>query len=140
MVTVKRSTTVNPSNVSKHLKEYLNAKALADEATKRANDMKVRLMDFAEEFGTEDEKGNRWYSVTTLGTIKRERRVSTSLNEDYVMKFLDGHGGDLREDCVRQIEVIDEDALLGKIFEGLITQGEADKMYAVKETFAFRVV
>lgn len=133
---VVKSARVTSRNVSKHLSEYLNMKALADQAAERLAKQKALLMEYVEANGVEDEKGHRWVEVDGVGSIKRERRVSSSMDTDYAEEWLKENG--LYEECTTTIVVLDEDEILAKIFDETIPPKVAKRMFAERESFAFK--
>ena len=70
--------------------------------------------------------------------IKRQRRESTVLNAERVMKLLEDK--DMVADCTTTEVVLNEDAVLAANFEGRITDEEMASLWDTSETFAFYLV
>jgi hypothetical protein len=128
---------VTKHNVGRHLAEYFNAKSLADKATERVRKQRDLLIDYAEEAGVEDDKGHRWVEVPGVGTIKRERRVSVSFDSVFAEAWL--RSKDMYDECTVTVVELDEDVVLGKLYEGDIPEDVGQSMYPTKEQFSLRV-
>lgn len=133
-------------NTFELVKEYISNRLLRERAAKIEDGYKKDLMSVLAESGEEQEGGHRLIVLPTsidFGTksitgIKRQRRVSTSLNEDKVMRYLEKH--DLVESCTTTITVINEDAILAANFDGRIPDKDLKSLYEESESFAFVLV
>lgn len=134
---VRKRTSITKGNLDQHLREFLNTKTLQAQVSERLTQQRDRLAEYAEEHGEPDDKGHHWIEVPGVGTIKRERRVSSHLDEEFAEEWLKSQS--LYDDCTTTIVVLDEDAILAKIYDKTIPKKVADKMYATKESFAFKV-
>ena len=99
-------------------------------------------MTVLEESGEADDKGNRFYHfpepVDGVQGVKRERRLSQSLDEDAAMELIEKHN--LQNSCLENIVVLNEDGLLAANFDGIISDKEMASLYDEKESFAFILV
>lgn len=123
----------------RHLQRYIETKALADEAATRLKKQRDDMIAYVEKRGIVDDKGNAWIEAEGLGRVKRERRVSNVFDVDAAMEYLTSHGGDLYDQCVEMVPVVNEDALLAAIYEETIPDDVASTWYTEKETFALKV-
>jgi len=137
MATKKLSISMTKGTFPRYLQRFLEAKTMAAEATQRANAQRDQLMAFVEHHGIEDEKGNLRVEAPGIGFAKRERRVSNVFDSEFTEKYLKKTKLWLK--ATETITVIDEDKLLGLIYDGTIPDDVAELMYSEKETFAFRV-
>ena len=74
----------------------------------------------------------------TIGGIKRTRRISTPLNWERTIAFLQRKN--MVKECTTTEVVINEDALLAAAFTGRITDEELQTLYDEKESFAFNLL
>lgn len=136
--TLKRpAITISKASLPQHVQRYLDSKKMADEAAARVKQQRDTLIAYAEENGVEDSNGHQWVEVGDFARIKRERRVTTVMDEEFVEEWLKEHK--LWDQCSRIITVIDEDALYAAIYDDTIPQDIADQMFAQRETFALKV-
>ena len=115
--------------------EYENAKSFAESAQKRADELKAQLSATVDSQGTPDDKGNLWLNVGRYA-LKRERRVSKSLNTGNVQTWAEQHG--CWEDVTRIERVVDEDKLLKMAWEIPDIADDIAALYTEKEIWAFR--
>lgn len=102
----------------------------------RTNALKKELSDIVDSFGAPDDSGNKWLRIDDL-QLKRERRVSRTLNLEAVKEWAEANG---HWDEIKQvIEVVDEDKLLGLAWGDESVAEQIEKMYVVKEVWAFKV-
>lgn len=124
--------------------QFLSLKQEITTLSARQNDLKKRCMSEVEKTGYTDEKGNQYLEfpepvesggVSCTG-IKRERRVSTVLDEESAEAFLKRKR--LLEKCQTTITVLDEDKILQLLYEGKISQADLDThVFKQKVNWAF---
>lgn len=127
---------VTKRSFPQHLRRYFETKALADEAAARLKAQRDTLISFVEEHGIEDDKGHVWVESPGVGRAKRERRVTNVFDADAAESWLMEHN--LWDECTETLTVINEDAVLGKIFTEEIPEEVGQSWYSEKETFAFK--
>ena len=115
--------------------EYEKAKSFAESAQKRSDELKAQLSAQVDSNGTPDDKGNLWLNVGNYA-LKRERRVSKSLNTAAVSFWAEQHG--CWEDVTRIERVVDEDKLLKMAWELPELADDIASLYTEKEIWAFR--
>lgn len=130
---------ITKANFGQHLQRFIESKAMATEADRRAKAQRDALNEYVAKRGIEDDKGNVWMEAEGVGRLKRERRVTNVFDADFAEEWLKGHGGDLWDQCTTTITVVDEDALLALIYKEEIPEDIADQMYTEKETWAVKV-
>ena len=135
--TLKRPIKISKATLPQHVQRYIDSKKLADEAAARVKQQRDTIIAYAEEHGVEDSNGHQWVEVGDFARIKRERRVATVMDEEYVEEWL--RKNKLWDQCSRTITVIDEDALYAAIYDETIPEQVADKMFTHRETFALKV-
>lgn len=121
------------------IKLYMDYRKGRESLEKVEGDAKKRLLIWLHDHGEVDEKGSSTFTLPVpiddvLG-IKRERRVSQSLNEDAAFDLIEKY--DLRDSCLETVYVINEDALLAANFAGKIPDEEIAALYSERESFAF---
>jgi len=124
--------------LSRLVDEYIKAKEFSDAAVKRTEEMKKELSNIVDIDGYTDHIGHKWIEVASGVQLKRERRVSVNLDQseaqDWAIK------NDLWDEISIPIRVLDEDALATVAVEHPELQGEIQRLYKEKETWAFKVV
>jgi hypothetical protein len=120
-----------------HLQRFFESKAMADESASRLKTQRDSLIAFVEANGIEDDKGHSWVEAPGVGRAKRERRVSQAFDADAAETWLRKHK--LWDECTETVTVIDEDAVLGKIYDGSIPEKVGEAWYTERESFAFKV-
>lgn len=117
--------------------EFEQAKRFADSAQKRVDDIKKELNDAVLTHGYEDDKGHLWLSVGDI-QLKRERRVSTSFNEEMAEGWARSSG---KWDEVKEVrEFVSEEKMLGLAWSDPALKDLMSDFYRQRETWAFKVV
>ena len=128
---------INKTNFPQYLSRFLQAKAMANEATQRSNDQRDQLMAYVEKNGIEDEKGHVRVEAPGIGFAKRERKSTDVFDAEFAEEYLKKTKLWLK--ATETITVIDEDKLLALIYDGTIPEEVGDLMYTKKISYAFRV-
>lgn len=127
------------NSVVQDVREYVFLKKKIDDLAKEQNSIKARLSDMVDAEGESDDKGHLWYKlpeeVEGYVSLKRERRVSPGLDLEETTRILKEKGLETR--CFRMEPVLDEDAVMACLYEGLLTEEEIDTMFPKKITWAF---
>jgi len=122
--------------VGKLAEEFKKSKEALAVIETRTNALKKELSDIVDTYGAPDDSGNKWVRIDDL-QLKRERRVSRTLNLEAVREWAEANG---HWDAIKQvIEVVDEDKLLGLAWNDEDVADQIEKMYVVKEVWAFKV-
>lgn len=129
---------VDGNYLSRLVDEYLKAKAFSDSAVKRTEDLKKELSNIVDIDGYTDHVGHKWIEVESGVQLKRERRVSVSLDHQAAQEWAEAN--DLWDDISIPVRMLDEDALATVAVEMPNLQGEIQALYKEKETWAFKVV
>lgn len=131
--------TLDAGSLPEYLTEYINNKRLNDELTKRVAAMKATMMAYLEEHGAATEKGHRVIEVDGVGTITRQRSVSTTLDEETAEEWLVKH--DLRDEVIHEvvIEEFNEDDFFKVLYEQKVPQSVVDEFNVVHEKYSFIV-
>jgi hypothetical protein len=109
--------------------------------TKMLNILKKNLSDLVDSDGEPDDRGHIFYTLPDglpYSALKRERRVSKSLDEEVTENILRDKG--LYDECTEEITVVDQDKVLAAHFEGKLTTEEIDAMFPPTITWAFITV
>lgn len=128
---------LDPEYVARLTEEYEKARAFAESAARRADDLKAQLSKFVEMYGQEDEKGNLWLPAGGP-ELKRERRTSRKL--DTVAAEIWAKGNDLWNVVSEVVEQVSEEKLLSLAWETTKYADEIADLYQEKVTWAFKVV
>jgi len=114
-------------------------KEQTDLLTKRQSEIKARLTKVVDELGEVDGRGHITFevddSVSGIKSISKQRRVSQSIDMDVAESILAAK--ELTADCVKQVPVLDEDAIMAAYYQGKLTEEDIDKMFPKKVSYAF---
>jgi len=133
--------TFGQSDLDTMYKEYVHLKKNIDDLTARQNVIKKELSEFVDSNGLEDDKGHKWYDMQEYGGyagMQRQRRVSQTLDEAAAHDLL--RDKDLTARCYELKPVLDEQAVMECLMEGLLTEDDVDTMFPKKVTSAFILV
>ena len=133
------------------MQEYLLDRSMNERASFHADRLKKQLMTVLEQEGEEDTDGHRHLDLPSpleyteyktgkpklkiVTGIDRKKRTTQSLNEERTMAALKER--ELLDRCTEVIVVIDEDAVIGANYEGLIPDDVMEKLYEKTENYAF---
>jgi hypothetical protein len=120
-------------------RSFLRVKNTADMLKKEADQIRDRLAEIVMSTGEADENGSVWLDlpdeIEGIVALKRERRVSQSLDADEAERILESKG--LAARCYKTIPVLDEDEVMAALYEGLLTEADIDTMFPKKVSWAF---
>lgn len=121
------------------VKKFITLKRRIDDLTKEQSVLKTELSNFVDEFGEFDAKGHRVFElpeeIDGYVSLQRQRRVSQKLDPEEAERILKEKG--LTNRCYQLLPVLDEDAVMSCLYEGLLTEEEVDTMFPKTETWAF---
>lgn len=127
------------SSVLSKVQQFVTLKRRIDDLTKEQTELKAFLSDLVDKEGEPDDKGHLWYSldqeVDGYRSLQRQRKVSQSLDMAEATRILKEKGLDSR--CFVMQPVLDEDAVMSCLYEGLLTEEDVDTMFPKKVTWAF---
>lgn len=124
--------------ISEDVSSFYTLKERIASETKMLNILKKNLSDLVDSEGEADDKGHIFYDLPDglpYSALKRERRVSKSLDEEKTEEIL--RSKELYDECTEQITVVDQDKVLAAHFEGKLTEAEIDAMFPPTITWAF---
>lgn len=136
----KQSLELEGLDVERYARQYLDEKLAADAAKTRVERMAKNLKAYLESHGIEDEKGHRWVDAGEVGQLKRERAVSTSVDEEAARSWLKEIGKTKQVIKKVWVEEFDEDEFFGLCHDMGLTSEEVDAMMITNETFRLKVV
>lgn len=124
------------------INQYLQFRKGREGLQKNEDIIKKSLMELLADEVDPDEKGNRVFDlpepVDGIKGVKRERRVSQIMDENYALELIKKYG--LEATCLQTITVINEDGILAANFAGDIPDDDISALYSEKESFAFVLV
>lgn len=130
---------MDTDSVERLLGDYVKHKALADDAKARADEFKAQIVAALERDGVEDDRGHRWIElenpVGPYVAVQHQKRISKALDEQAADEILSSLG--LKDRCVKTVEVLDEDAVMAALYDGLLTDEHIDRMFPSKVVWAF---
>lgn len=134
-------------NKEPDMNEYLAAKVrhyrfikdTMKSLTQDANKLRDELAQVVERYGESDGDGHVWVDlgdeVEGVSALKRERRVTTRLDEDEAERRLAAAG--LTQRCIKMVPVVDQDEVMAALYEGLLTEDDIDAMFPKTVSWAF---
>ena len=127
--------------ITTDVREYKRLRSQIDLLTKQQKKIRDTLMQAIEENGEPDDQGSIWLTLKedADGTleIKRQRRVSRSLDEGQAGSILKEH--DLWDQCTKTVVVVDEDAVMQALFDDELSEDDVDAIYPSKISWALEV-
>jgi hypothetical protein len=121
------------------VRRYISIKRQVDDLTKEQTEIKVELSEVVDSLGEFDAKGHKIFElpeeVDGYVSLQRQRRVSQRLDEDEAKRILTEKN--LTNRCYKLTPVLDEDAVMSCLYEGLLTEEDIDTMFPKTETWAF---
>lgn len=131
-------TVVDPDDPQAKAREFLRLRAQAEQITKAANKFKADLLEYISREGLDEGDGHQWLDlpeeIEGYLALKRERRVSRTVDEDIATEIL--RAKDMYAECVELVPTINEDAVMGALYQGRLTEDEVDAMFPQKITYA----
>lgn len=136
----------SPDELSEKFRQWAVLKAQNDLTVTRMNKLRDGMMETVIASGDRDEKGNTHLPLPVeikvgdkiYKAIKREARVSTTLNEDLAMAM--AHNKGLQDDLIVHEPHIDIDALYAAYQRRQISEEELDGLFETKTSYAFKPV
>ena len=144
----------DPGDLLHTLRDYLGNRSLRERSEFHEGALKKELMLHLEKEGVLEGDGHRvieldepeeYFAVKNgkpepkqVTGIKRQRRVSTPINEDKMLALLKEKG--LLDQCTEVVVVLNEDAILAANYAEQISDEELAECYDEKESFAFYLV
>jgi hypothetical protein len=135
---VVKKPAVSKSGFGQHLARYLQTKSMHDELTTRLKQQRDALIEVVVDHGVVDEKGHVWLQAPGVGIAKRELRSKNVFDEQFAEQWLKENG--LWEQCSTTITVVDEDAVLARIYDATIPKDVEQRMYTTQAVYAFKVI
>lgn len=124
--------------------QYLRFRKGREAMQKNEDSLKKTVMNILDESGESDEKGNKFFHfpdpIDGVSGVKRERRVSQTIDEDFAMELIEKYQLADKYNCLETVVVLNEDGLLAANFDGIIPDSEMAKLYSEKESFAFVLI
>lgn len=121
------------------VRHYRFTKSTIKSLTTDANRLRDELSAMVESYGEADSDGHQWLELDSeiegVSALKRERRVSTRLDEGEAYRRLAAAG--LTDRCIRNIPVVDQDEVMAALYEGLLTEEDIDAMFPKSVSWAF---
>jgi hypothetical protein len=126
--------------LKRNLRQYIALKGEIKLLGGRESELKARLTKVLDDVEP-NENGHRVLKVedsdTGEVTMTRQRRVSKTLDIDKAAEILDAKG--IKEECIKLIPTLDEDAIMTAFYNGKITEEDIDAMFPTKVSYAFLV-
>jgi hypothetical protein len=129
-------------------RQFLALKFQETEIVTRKNKLRDEVSVHVDANGEVDEKGSKFWKLDPpievngqkFTEVKRERRVSTSLDAEKAEELAVAKG--IRDRLFKQVttEVLDQDELYVLNQEGVISDEELDGLFVETESFAFKPI
>lgn len=132
---------VEVDSLTAEVMEYQSVKSQVDELSARQKQLRDSIMEVIEILGDPDEDGHIWleldHEVNGTTRLQRRRRVTTVFNDERAQDILEKEG--LLERCTEMVRVVDEDAVMAALYEGLLTDEQVDAMADHKVVWALHL-
>jgi hypothetical protein len=122
--------------INETVKQYVALKEQIKFLNEREAELKKRLLTTVEELGEEDSKGHLILEVDGV-TLTKQRKVSNPLDLEVAIPLLEQKN--LKKQCTKTVEQIDQDEIIIAYSKGLLTEDEIESMFPKKITYAFLV-
>lgn len=122
-------------SLTNEAKQYIALKEQIKFLTERQTEIKDRLKSAVAEIGEVDGRGHIVLKLDENLKITNQRKESRALNEDFAINLLKEKG--IYEECIKVVEVLQEDAIMAAVYKDQITEAEVDEMFPTKVTYAF---
>lgn len=121
------------------VREFLGLRSRVKDLTAQQDAIKSELSDIVDTDGEPDEKGSLYVylpeEIDGYVALKRERKVSQSLDADTAEKLLKEKG--LFDRCYILEPVLKEDEVMACLYDGLLSEEEIDIMFPKRVSYAF---
>lgn len=138
VVSTKRSVKEESGLITK-VRKFIYLKGQIEDLTKQQTVIKTELSTLVDEQGEFDARGHKIYElpeeVDGYVSLQRQRKVSQKLDPEEAERILKEKG--LTARCYKLLPVLDEDAVMSCLYEGLLTEQDIDTMFPKSETWAF---
>ncbi|MFJ1700375.1 hypothetical protein ACIOHC_35890 [Streptomyces sp. NPDC088252] len=129
---------------SEKVRQWALMKAQSDTMTTRMNKLRDDIMADIVLHGDKDETGSSSLRLSvpvvvgnkTYEELKREARISTTLNEERALALAKAKG--IENDVVAHVPTIDMDALYAAHADGRVSEEEIDSLFDTKVSYAFK--
>ena len=122
--------------INETVKQYVALKEQIKFLNEREAELKKRLITTVEELGEENSNGHLVLEVEGV-TLTKQRKVSNPLDLEVAIPLLEQKN--LKEQCTKTVEQIDQDKIIIAYSKGLLTEDEIESMFPKKITYAFLV-
>jgi hypothetical protein len=134
---------INPttSTLEYLVKEYVHLRAEEADISKRKRELRDEIITMVEAEGEFNAQGSQYLYVdhsTGASMVERQRRVSRGTPNMEAAKEILAEKG-LEDEAFILVPMLDEEVVMRKVFEGVISDDELDRIYPIKETFALAV-
>jgi hypothetical protein len=129
-------------------RQFLALKFQEADIVTRKNKLRDEVSAHVDATGEVDEKGSKFWKLDPpiefngqkFTEVKRERRVSQSIDEEKVEALVTAKG--IRDRVFKQVtqEVLDQDELYVLNQEGVLSDEELDSLWVETESFAFKPI
>jgi hypothetical protein len=133
--------TFDLSDAPRLVNEYVGAKALAEQAAARAAGFNAELKKLLDSYGEPDENGHLWIEiegVEGVRAIRHTKRTTEAIDGERLEEYLRKH--DLWDQCIKTIEVVDEDKLYELVYRKKIPRKDIQRLTNVNTSWALNVV
>ena len=122
--------------INETVKQYVALKEQIKFLNEREAELKKRLITTVEELGEENSNGHLVLEVEGV-TLTKQRKVSNPLDLEVAIPLLEEKN--LKKQCTKTVEQIDQDEIIIAYSKGLLTEDEIESMFPKKITYAFLV-
>ena len=129
----------DPNVMLDKVRRFMQLRNMSDDMLKQANNLKTELAQWVADTGYEDDRGSRWVDLPApiegVVALQWQRKVSQNLDEDVAESLIADLG--LESRCYKTVQVLDQEAVLDCVKDGLISDEQVEAMFPNKVSWAF---
>jgi len=126
--------------IRSQVRQYVGLQEQEKLLAERKKAIHTVLMQAIDSYGEEDAKGNITLEIgddeVGVSSITKRKRTSTSIDVEAAVPYLEAKGLDK---CVKQVKMVEEDALMAAYYEGEITEEDMNVIVSKSTSYAFFV-
>lgn len=128
----------DPDEGERAVRDFLHAKVKMAELKQVQDELRPLIIEHLEKSVDPDAEGHRVLSfdekIEGFAALQYQRRVKRLTDLDAAMRILDDAG--LTESCIRYEPVLDEDAVMARLYTDELTESQVDEMFPQEISFA----
>lgn len=125
--------------LTRNIRLFNGLKRQSELLAARQKSIRDELMDLLNEYGEEDDKGNKVLVLPEqcedVVALVKQRKTARGFDQDAAEEILKSKG--LYDECTETVVVLDEDKILAARYEERLTDEDIDVMFPTSVSWAF---